>query len=60
MAGAPGVDCGGTWEMSKAGLLPAEDAALRDAAHHSEQRALTALREHQDSSAGSNGEHGEH
>jgi ubiquinol-cytochrome c reductase cytochrome b subunit len=39
---------------------PSEDAALRDAAHHSEQRALTVLREHQDSSAGSNGEHGEH
>ena len=36
----------------------AEDATLREAAHASEQRALTALREHQDSSVGSpNGEH---
>jgi len=43
-----------------------EDAALREAAHRSEQRALTALREHQDSLNGStngssngstNGEH---
>ena len=38
-----------------------EDAALREAAHSSEQRALTALREHQDSIAGTpNGEAGEH
>ncbi|SPM32097.1 cytochrome b [Mycobacterium terramassiliense] len=38
-----------------------EDAALREAAHSSEQRALTALREHQESVVGSpNGEHGEH
>ncbi|BBZ13432.1 cytochrome bc1 complex cytochrome b subunit [Mycobacterium branderi] len=37
---------------------PSEDAALREAAHAGEQRALTALREHQDSSNGSvNGEH---
>jgi ubiquinol-cytochrome c reductase cytochrome b subunit len=35
-----------------------EDAALREAAHTSEQRALTALREHQEASFGSpNGEH---
>jgi ubiquinol-cytochrome c reductase cytochrome b subunit len=40
---------------------PSEDAALREAAHASEQRALTALREHQESVAGSpNGEHTEH
>jgi ubiquinol-cytochrome c reductase cytochrome b subunit len=40
---------------------PSEDAALRAAEHASEQRALTALREHQESIAGSpNGEHGEH
>ena len=38
-----------------------EDAALREAAHSSEQRALTALREHQESVVGSpNGEDGEH
>ncbi|OCB26665.1 hypothetical protein A5674_19310 [Mycobacterium malmoense] len=41
-----------------------EDAALREAAHSSEQRALTALREHQESIVGSsngkNGENGEH
>jgi ubiquinol-cytochrome c reductase cytochrome b subunit len=38
-----------------------EDAALREAAHDAEQRALTALREHQDSIVGSpNGEHAEH
>jgi len=38
---------------------PAEDAALREAAHVAEQRALTALREHQDTIVGSpNGEHG--
>ncbi len=38
-----------------------EDAALREAAHASEQRALTALREHQESVAGStNGKNGEH
>ncbi len=38
-----------------------EDAALREAAHTSEQRALTALREHQDSVVGSpNGENGQH
>ncbi|ORV12667.1 cytochrome bc1 complex cytochrome b subunit [Mycobacterium celatum] len=37
---------------------PSEDAALREAAHAGEQRALTALREHQDGSNGSvNGEH---
>ncbi|ORW11356.1 cytochrome bc1 complex cytochrome b subunit [Mycobacterium kyorinense] len=37
---------------------PSEDASLREAAHAGEQRALTALREHQDSSNGSvNGEH---
>ncbi|MCV7104135.1 cytochrome bc1 complex cytochrome b subunit [Mycobacterium palustre] len=35
-----------------------EDAALREAAHAGEQRALTALREYQDSIVGSNGEHG--
>ncbi|HUE35384.1 MAG TPA: cytochrome b, partial [Mycobacterium sp.] len=40
---------------------PSEDTALREAAHASEQRALTALREHQDSINGSpDGEHGEH
>lgn len=44
---------------------PSEDAALREAAHASEQRALTALREHQDSIVGStngstNGEDGQH
>src|ERR1700744_4674518 len=40
---------------------PAEDAALREATHAAEQRALTALREHQDSIVASpNGEHGEH
>ena len=38
---------------------PSEDAALREATHAAEQRALTALREHQDSIVGSNGEHGE-
>jgi quinol---cytochrome-c reductase cytochrome b subunit len=38
-----------------------EDAALREAAHLSEQRSLTALRDYQDSIVGSpNGEHGEH
>jgi ubiquinol-cytochrome c reductase cytochrome b subunit len=38
-----------------------EDAALREAAHASEQRALTALREHQESINGStDGERGEH
>jgi ubiquinol-cytochrome c reductase cytochrome b subunit len=37
-----------------------EDAALREAAHASEQRSLTALREYQDEIVGSNGEHGEH
>ena len=37
-----------------------EDAALREAAHASEQRALTALREYQEDTVGSNGEHGEH
>jgi ubiquinol-cytochrome c reductase cytochrome b subunit len=38
-----------------------EDEALREAEHASEQRALTALREYQDSIVGSpNGEHGEH
>src|SRR6201996_7256963 len=38
---------------------PSEDAALREATHAAEQRALTALREHQDSIVGSpNGEHG--
>jgi ubiquinol-cytochrome c reductase cytochrome b subunit len=38
-----------------------EDAALREASHSAEQRALTALREHQESSVGSsNGEHDEH
>jgi ubiquinol-cytochrome c reductase cytochrome b subunit len=38
-----------------------EDTALREAAHAGEQRALTALREHQDSINGSpNGEQGEH
>jgi ubiquinol-cytochrome c reductase cytochrome b subunit len=42
-----------------------EDAALREAAHQSEHRALTALREHQDGLNGStngstNGEGGEH
>jgi ubiquinol-cytochrome c reductase cytochrome b subunit len=38
-----------------------EDTELREAAHASEQRALTALREHQESIVGSpNGEHGEH
>jgi ubiquinol-cytochrome c reductase cytochrome b subunit len=37
---------------------PSEDTALREAAHAGEQRALTALREHQDSTNGSvNGEH---
>jgi ubiquinol-cytochrome c reductase cytochrome b subunit len=37
-----------------------EDAALREAAHSSEQRALTALREHQESTVGSpNGKNGE-
>jgi ubiquinol-cytochrome c reductase cytochrome b subunit len=40
---------------------PSEDAALREATHAAEQRALIALREHQDSIVGSpNGEHGEH
>src|SRR6201988_3496870 len=40
---------------------PSEDAALREATHAAEQRALTALRDHQDSIVGSqNGEHGEH
>jgi ubiquinol-cytochrome c reductase cytochrome b subunit len=39
---------------------PSEDAALREATHAAEQRALTALRDHQDSIVGSpNGEHGE-
>src|ERR1700736_3302048 len=38
-----------------------EDTALREAAHSAEQRSLTALREHQDSVVGSNGERdGEH
>ncbi len=38
-----------------------EDAALREAAHAAEQRALTALREHQDSVTGSsNREHDQH
>jgi quinol---cytochrome-c reductase cytochrome b subunit len=38
-----------------------EDAALREAAHLSEQRSLTALRDYQDSIVGSpNGEHSEH
>lgn len=38
-----------------------EDAALREAAHAAEQRALTALREHQDSVIGSsNSEHDRH
>ena len=37
---------------------PAEDAALREAAHSAEHRALTALRDHQESNGGSpNGEH---
>ena len=38
-----------------------EDRELREAAHASEERVLTALREYQESSNGStNGEHGEH
>ncbi len=37
-----------------------EDAALREASHAAEQRALTALREHQESTVGSNGEDDEH
>jgi len=37
-----------------------EDAALREASHAAEQRALTALREHQESIVGSNGEDDEH
>jgi ubiquinol-cytochrome c reductase cytochrome b subunit len=38
---------------------PSEDAALRDAAHAAEHRALTALREHQEGGVGyPNGEHG--
>jgi ubiquinol-cytochrome c reductase cytochrome b subunit len=37
-----------------------EDAALREASHAAEQRALTALREHQQSIVGSNGEDDEH
>lgn len=36
---------------------PAEDAALREAAHASEQRALTALRERQETNGSPNGEH---
>jgi ubiquinol-cytochrome c reductase cytochrome b subunit len=37
---------------------PSEDAALSEAHHSAEQRALTALREHQDGSNGSsNGHH---
>ena len=36
-----------------------EDAALREAVHAGEQRALTALREYQDSVLSSNGEHGD-
>ncbi|MGH3554235.1 MAG: cytochrome b, partial [Mycobacterium sp.] len=40
---------------------PSEDAALSEAVHAAEQRALTALREHQDGINGSsNGERGEH
>jgi ubiquinol-cytochrome c reductase cytochrome b subunit len=35
----------------------AEDAALREAAHSAEHRALTALRDNQDDSNGSNGSH---
>jgi ubiquinol-cytochrome c reductase cytochrome b subunit len=38
-----------------------EDAALSEASHAAEQRALTALREHQDGSTGSpNGQNGHH
>jgi ubiquinol-cytochrome c reductase cytochrome b subunit len=38
----------------------AEDAALSEAHHAAEQRALTALREHQDSNGSSNGQNGHH
>jgi ubiquinol-cytochrome c reductase cytochrome b subunit len=37
-----------------------QDAALREAAHASEQRALTALREYQETDGSPNGEHAEH
>ncbi|OOK72206.1 ubiquinol-cytochrome c reductase cytochrome b subunit domain protein [Mycobacterium kansasii] len=54
-AGAPGS---GSFLSADPG---SEDAALREAGHAAEQRALTALREYQDSIAGSpNDEHGQH
>jgi quinol---cytochrome-c reductase cytochrome b subunit len=58
LAGSPG-----TGSFLFADPAP-EDAALREAAHSSEQRALTALRDYQESIVGSpnggQGEHGEH
>jgi ubiquinol-cytochrome c reductase cytochrome b subunit len=54
-AGAPG---GGSFLFADP---VSEDKALRAAAHASEERALTALREYQEAITGStDGEHGEH
>jgi ubiquinol-cytochrome c reductase cytochrome b subunit len=56
MLGSGGTPGGGSFLFADP---PSEDAALREAAHSAEQRALTALREHQESIVGSpDGERG--